>query len=250
MSLLHDVLNNLSRRLAERALRIELRHAHPDVLRYRDCLETVRALMKLHRPRHLLDVGAHYGRWAWVLSQLHPGLQSAVLVEPQAQCQATLRDLDLGGAAKTLFACAAGAAPGERELTGGGASASLLPAAEAQRSYFPGSVTAAAERVELCTLDALYAGNALPRPDLVKLDVQGGELEAMKGGRDVLAGARCVVIELSLRRFYEDQPALAEVLGFLGEAGFTLAGRGYEWRAAANPAELLQFDGIFLREGA
>ena len=40
------------------------------------------------------------------------------------------------------------------------------------------------------------------------------------------------------------------VEGVLREAGFTLTGRGYEWRAAANPAELLQFDGIFLREGA
>jgi len=242
-------LQSASRWLAALSRRFELPAADRDVQRFTDCAETVRALLALYKPTHLLDIGAYQGSWAWVLRRLHAGLESAVLVEPQAKRQAALQALELPGVRKTVFACALGASPGSGVLTGGTASASLLAPRE-QRTLFPGSLGAETETVEVRTIDALYAGRALPQPDLVKLDVQGGELGVLEGGRGVIAGARCLVVELSLRPFYEAQPPLWQLLRFLEEQDFMLAGRGYEWRLAANPAELLQFDGIFLRRGA
>lgn len=242
-------LQAASQWLAALSRRFELPAADRDVQRFTDCAETVRALLALHAPKHLLDVGAYMGNWAWVLRRLHAGLESAVLIEPQAKRQAALQAVELPGVRKTVFACAVGARPGSGVLTGGTASASLLAPRE-QSTLFPGSLGDETEAVEVQTLDALYAEHALPQPDLVKLDVQGAELGVLEGGLAVIAGARCLVVELSLRPFYEAQPPLWRLLRFLDEQGFELAGRGYEWRLAANPAELLQFDGIFLRRGA
>ena len=237
-----SMLSRLRQRRQQRA-------ADRDVQRFTDCAQTVRALLALYKPTHLLDIGAYMGNWAWVLRRLHAGLESAVLVEPQAKRQAALQALELPGVRKTVFACALGASPGSGVLTGGTASASLLAPRE-QNTLFPGSLAAETETVDVRTLDALYAGRALPQPDLIKVDVQGGELGVLEGGLGVLANARCLVVELSLRQFYEAQPSLWRLLRFLEEQGFALAGRGYEWRLEANPAELLQFDGIFLRRGA
>jgi len=229
------------------SLRLAEPRANPKVLQFRDCMETVRAMLALYRPTHLLDIGAHVGNWTWVLRELHPALASAVMIEPQAKRQATLQSLELPGVRKTVLHCALGAAAGASTLTGGTASASLLRPAREQTEFFPGSVRDEQERVEVRTLDALYADQHLPRPDLIKLDVQGGELAVLEGGRATLAGAQCLVVELSLRRFYEGQPPLWELLRFIEQAGFELVGRGFEWRSEKNPAELLQVDGIFLR---
>ncbi len=248
-------MKRVSRRLRDAASRW-LQHwservagprANPKLMQFRDCMETVQALLALYRPTHVLDIGAHLGNWTWVLRELHPGLESAVLIEPQAKRQAALQSLTLPGVRKTVFHCALGAAAGASTLTGGTASASLLRPAREQSEHFPGSVRDEQEQVEVRTLDALYAGAQLPRPDLIKLDVQGGELAVLEGGRATLTGAQCLVVELSLRRFYEGQPPLWELLRFIEQAGFELAGRGYEWRSEENPAELLQVDGIFLR---
>ncbi len=222
---------------------------NPRILRYRDCMETVRVMLALYKPTDLLDVGAHLGNWTWIVRELHPGLASAVMIEPQAKRQEALRSLELPGVQKKVIRCALGDSRGSRTLTGGTASASLLRPARDQLALFPGSVSEEQENVEVRLLDELYEDKSLPRPDLIKLDVQGGELAVLKGGRATIGAARCLVVELSLRQFYEAQPPLWELLRCIDQAGFYLAGRGYEWRSATNPAELLQVDGIFLRRG-
>jgi FkbM family methyltransferase len=245
-----NLRESVSRRLKDWSARLEEPRLNREVLRFRDCAETVRAMLSLYRPVNLLDIGAHVGGWSWVLHRLHPGLASTVMVEPQVKRQDALQALQLPGVRKTVVHCALGAASGSFTLVGGTASASLLRPARDQLELFPGSMRDEEETVGVRTLDDLYGDPVLPRPDLIKLDVQGGELGVLEGGRTTVAGSRCLVVELSLREFYEGQPPMWELLRFIDEAGFRFAGRGYEWRSAANSGELLQVDGIFLRRGA
>jgi FkbM family methyltransferase len=67
------------------------------------------------------------------------------------------------------------------------------------------------------TIRDSYAGRA---PDLLKLDVQGFELEVLKGCEASLGRVRAVLTELSLLDLHENVPLLHELVGWLGERGF------------------------------
>ena len=67
------------------------------------------------------------------------------------------------------------------------------------------------------TIRDFYAGRA---PDLLKLDVQGFELQVLKGGEASLGGIRAILTEVSLLDLHEDVPLLHELTGWLGGRGF------------------------------
>ena len=56
--------------------------------------------------------------------------------------------------------------------------------------------------------------------DLIKLDVQGAELDVLKGGYATLDTAKIVMIELSLCRYNLNSPLAAEVIAYLHNRGF------------------------------
>ncbi len=68
----------------------------------------------------------------------------------------------------------------------------------------------------------------------------------LRGAGDRIADVRAVQAELSLTPLYEGDVPWLELVGWLGERGFELAGvePGYEDPASGR---MLQFDGLFLR---
>jgi hypothetical protein len=84
----------------------------------------------------------------------------------------------------------------------------------------------------------------LPPPDLIKLDVQGYELEVLRGGEACLRHARAVLCEVSFKVFYSGQPLFHEIVAFLAARGFTLSALG---AGTALGAPLGQADALFLR---
>jgi hypothetical protein len=97
-------------------------------------------------------------------------------------------------------------------------------------------------------LDEVYKNNELDYPDVIKMDVQGYELNVLRGARNVLAHARYLVIELSLCKFYKGQPPLWELWRFLDEEQYVMVDHGYELRSPPDPHELLQFDAVFMNK--
>lgn len=218
-----------------------------DARRYRDCFVTVSRLLDFLKPQTLCDIGAHAGHWTYVMGRLNPELRHVTMFEPQAAFRRELVSLELPGVEKVVYPFALGAKPGTATIKGGTASASLLDAAATQDSYFPGTFDRGAEeRVQVEVLDDVYARDGLPNPDLVKLDVQGFELEVLRGAEAVLRRARYLVVELSFQPFYAGQPPLWELLRFLHERHYVMVAHGFEWRAKVPPGELLQMDGIFV----
>src|SRR5690606_36366985 len=82
-----------------------------------------------------------------------------------------------------------------------------------------------AERIaiEIETLDRVMAHVALHDDLLNKLDVEGYELEVMRGGRDTLGRARALIVELPLVEA-NHRPRFAEVVEFLDDLGFLYRG--------------------------
>jgi hypothetical protein len=67
------------------------------------------------------------------------------------------------------------------------------------------------------TIDSLVEQGAIVMPDLVKLDVQGFELEALKGATRLFGPVEAFILETSLFRFMPRIPLLHEVVAFMAD---------------------------------
>jgi len=73
--------------------------------------------------------------------------------------------------------------------------------------------------VDLVPLDEV---SELPQVDLVKIDIQGGELDVFQSGRAKMADAVCVITEARFFRIYEGEPMWGDVDCELRDQGFAL----------------------------
>ncbi|WP_293577491.1 FkbM family methyltransferase [Phaeobacter sp.] len=99
----------------------------------------------------------------------------------------------------------------------------------------------------------------LPKPDVVKIDIQGGELDVFVHGRDRLSDAICVICEVRFHRIYQNEPKWREVDEELAHQGFALhkfdftktVGLDHSQRgrldARATRSQLLDGDAIYIR---
>jgi len=100
--------------------------------------------------------------------------------------------------------------------------------------------------VPVVALDEYVDEHNMPLPDLIKLDVQGFELEALVGAKRCVASARFIIVEVSLVELYLWQALFRDIYDFCRTHGFRLYALGAETRLGK---ELLQADALFLREG-
>ena len=96
------------------------------------------------------------------------------------------------------------------------------------------------------TLDHLTGGAALRAPLLLKLDVQGFELEVLKGGKRTLRLSEVVIMEASLLPYNEGAPLFADVVAFMNEEGFVAFDFCGQFRRESDHA-LFQTDVAFAR---
>jgi FkbM family methyltransferase len=196
----------------------------------------------------VLDVGANVGQYA---SRLRPAGYKGRIVsfEPLSDAFA---ELSAAAAADPTWECrrlALGATDGETEIniSGNSYSSSLLDMEDRHVESAPESKYVGTEKIETARLDSLW--DELVRDGerpFLKLDVQGFELEALRGAEDSLPKILGVQAELSLVPLYRDGPVFRDVIDYLEERGFRLAGLegGHDDRRTG---EMLQADGIFIR---
>jgi hypothetical protein len=98
--------------------------------------------------------------------------------------------------------------------------------------------------VPVVRLDDWAEAHGLPEPDLLKLDLQGYELQALRGAPRCLQHARAALLELSFQEFYAGQPTPGRVITHLEQAGFRLAAISPDIPAGKL---LEQIDVLFLR---
>lgn len=163
----------------------------------------------------VIDVGGHIGAFACLTARRVGPTGRVISCEPAPDNAALLREnLKRNGfswaAAKET---AVGDKAGFIELYVAD-QASDNPAAN---TVFP-TEGRKAVRVPLTTLDALAAEEKLSRVDHLKLDIEGAELQALRGGEKTLAMTRRIVMEVHPERV-EPQ----EVLDLLTARGFSPA---------------------------
>lgn len=70
------------------------------------------------------------------------------------------------------------------------------------------------------TLDNLFAN--IPKVDFLKLDIQGSELNALRGAKRLLPSVDIVLLELALIKYNKGAPTALDVMCFMKENGFEL----------------------------
>ena len=98
----------------------------------------------------------------------------------------------------------------------------------------------------MTTLDEVIADVALEGPTLLKVDVQGYELEVLRGGSQTLDRSEVVLLEVSLLEYNQGAPLMPEVIAFMDAAGFVPYDVCGQLRRDTDAA-LFQIDIIFVR---
>lgn len=198
-------------------------------------------LEQLHRrgfdPKIIVDGGAAQGGWSDCVAAAFPNAK-IVMIEPRDDVRAVLQErADKRG--DFLVPKLIGAQVGEIEFFESGAQSSVLPMAD-------GSEFGTRKRVAITTLDAIFDELPLPPPDLIKLDLQGIELDALRGASRILPQTAAVLLEVSLFPFQKSCPLAAEVIAFMNERGFVLYDIFALWARPLDGA-LAQGDFLFVR---
>ena len=76
--------------------------------------------------------------------------------------------------------------------------------------------------IKMATLDEMLNKTKIGRCDLLKIDVQGAEVDVLKGGKDFLKITRNITLELSFFDFYDKSNSFYEVEKLLNPLGFRL----------------------------
>lgn len=201
-----------------------------------------------HRIEVVLDVGANIGQYARELRSA--GYKGRIFsFEPLTEpFEALSRDSEGDAHWHCLqLALGKGEGPATMHVAANQAASSSLLAMESWISRaVPDQAYIGTETVQVARLDDV-APSLIGQSDgtMVKLDVQGYELEALRGGESTLGRAEVVEVELSLVPLYEDQPLWRETHDYLEDAGFEMVSVDPALHDEAG--RLLQMDGIFAR---
>lgn len=167
-------------------------------------------------PRVCYDIGAHRGAWTREARRVFPA-SDYVLFEANA---ANRPALDAGG--ERYLIAALGSEEGvQREfyLSDGDPNATGASLYRENTVHYA-DATLRPRLVTLRRLDALAAEQKLPPPDLIKIDVQGAELDVLAGAPETLKHCNAIVAELSLLNYNAGAPLLAEAIAGIDRLGF------------------------------
>ena len=164
-------------------------------------------------PATVIDVGVADG--TEVLYDAFPQARM-ILIEPLTEYRAELERIVRRHPNAAYELAAAAAAPGTAVLN-------VHPdlfGSSLYREREDSDVNGHPRTVPAVTVDQVCEKHATVGPYVIKVDVQGGELDVLRGATRVLGETELVLLEVSLLEFFEGGPVLADVLAFMQTCGF------------------------------
>lgn len=203
------------------------------------CLEGIRK--RGLKVNSILDIGANKAEWSEQASKTFPNA-SFYLIEPQIELKPQLDAFFTNHKGGWVLG-GAGATAGELTLTvwdDFAGSSFLVP---------ENSNTDDKEQrtVPIFTVSELLADGKIEVPDICKLDVQGFELEVLKGADAIMGKTEVFILEVGLFKFLPNQPVIEEVIAFMKERGYVI----YDFPGFSNrpmDGALGQIDICFVKE--
>jgi len=221
---------------------LDIRKKRPEEVARASMRGTLRQLSSLgFAPRTIVDVGV-----AYETAELYEEFpeSSILLIEPLAEFEPFLQKICRSYKAQYVLA-AAGAAPGtatfnvhDNELDG----SSLLKEVEGT------AVDGTPRQVRVVTIDEMAAEKNLKGPYLIKLDVQGAELQVLAGAERTLRETEAIILEVTFFGTMIGGHQVYDMVSRMKELGFVAYDVfGFLYRPLDNA--LAQADMVFVRDG-
>jgi FkbM family methyltransferase len=194
----------------------------------------------------IIDGGAHKGATVDAFRILAPDARFHCF-EPDPVLGGNLCQKFAGDTKVRVEMAALGEAPGTAvfNINQSRPTNSLLPVAEALQPDLR-SLCTTVERLEVAvtSIDTYCSGLESNRIDIIKLDLQGYDYQALLGAKSMIAGVRVVLVEVMFMEIYQGGHLFPDILRLMGDYGFrlfTLSGIHY-----GKHDELLWADAIFV----
>jgi FkbM family methyltransferase len=188
-------------------------------------------------PRVIYDVGAAQGKWARLAHSIWPDAH-ILGFEPNRSNRSHLDQTKRDLSRFEYLQCFLGSHRQVINYESKGNQTSL---------YEQCSASGVAESAEMLVLDELIDQKRIPLPDFMKLDVQGYELEVLRGANQALKDCEAILLEVSFYREHPLMPTVDDVIEFMKAHHF----RWFDVMGILRDAEhdlLWQMDLFFLKE--
>ena len=166
-------------------------------------------------PATVIDVGAAYGAFALECHNIFPEARY-ILIEPVQEYKPFLEQVTKSIPRAEHILAAAGGKIAETVIN-------VHPDLVGSSTYLENEnsgVNGVPRTVPSITLDSLLADLGMTIPFLLKVDVQGAELDVLSGAEGVLQETEYVLLEVSFFEFFREGPQFHEVVAFMKSAGF------------------------------
>lgn len=163
--------------------------------------------------KSVFDVGANNGDWSRMAKKIFPDAKF-YLIEPQEEMLDHLKNFCAEHNDSEYFLAGAGSKDETRiftiwnDFTG----SSFLPA-ENEEFLKSGKQ----RRIKIMTIDEIIRNSHIDPPEIIKLDIQGFELEALRGAERTFGYTEIYIIEVSLFPFDDvpGVPLFSDIINFM-----------------------------------
>lgn len=213
----------------------------------RNPLEDMKRLFDGADVKQIIDGGAYRGDFSLEVAKIFPGAMIYAFEPQETSFSLLSQNTSSIGNIKPIN-CALGDASGtayfytnKSPLT-----SSLSKSSNDALRYFDSyNNPEGVEEVKVVSLSDYFLDKAILGIDILKLDLQGHELQAIHGLGDMLKMVKLIYIEVEFIKLYEDASLFSDVESFLRERSFVFFQLYGQVRSPEN-GRLLYSDAIFL----
>lgn len=172
-------------------------------------LYSIRDIIK---PNIILDIGANIGEWNTIIKQIFPDSR-IISFEANRECEHHLKSKNLeykicllGDEKKEVVFFST-----KMDKTSTGCSIYR------ENTDFFNDSNLVEHKLQMEKLDDILE---LDEIDLIKIDVQGAELDVLRGAKNIMNKTKFIILEVSMIEYNKNSPLFADVIEFMNKSNF------------------------------